>query len=130
MKNFNVDIIEEKVFEKAVGEKPVFNIEGFLINKCDWLQKLEKHLGKVIVSVRPSGRPGWKELVVITAPGYVDAKTQRHKILASLEESRDILEALFMEFEEDEYCVFECYDFPVLTNEEFNILSTWVYSEY
>ena len=125
---YNAHIISYDTFKGITGEMPVFQ-EGFLVNRGDWHECLERYLNQAIISVRPSGRKSWNEIIVITTDGYIkpDGKIVLH---GTLEECKQILADIFMEADNDEYEVFTFYEFENLSKNEVKQLTRWIHKVY
>ena len=108
MKNYNAIIMSQNTIKNILGEELVFH-NGFVSNKeIDWWGKLEIYLNKPIVSIRPSGRESWEEVIILYANGYIQGN---YRILdyQTEEELTSVLYDIFCEAENDEYEVFESY---------------------
>lgn len=123
MNQYSAFVLSEEEFQKITGEKPKFTDFGFVSNQNDWWNDLEKYLQKPIISVRPSGRPGWTQVIVLTAEGTVGEKIA---LKGHLEYIMCALHDIFAEMENDELEVLEYYEFPDLTDTERQDLKEWI----
>lgn len=114
-------------FGKITGQQPDFK-DGFIANDCDWWGALEKYLNKPVISIRPSGRESWHEVLILTTDGEV-LQTDT-AIKGNIEYVKRVLSDIFMEIEDDEYEVFHDYVFPDLSAEELAELKEWLYENY
>ena len=90
--------------------------------------ELEKYLKEPIVSVRPSGRDSWDEIIVLTANGYIDDD----KIVLDYKTADEIIEVLsdiFMEADNDEYEVFEHYS-ATCSNQEWQKVNQYIHEKF
>lgn len=127
MKNYDVTIMSNDEFGKITGQQPDFK-DGFIANDCDWWGALEKYLNKPVISIRPSGRESWHEVLILTTDGEV-LQTDT-AIKGNIEYVKRVLSDIFMEIEDDEYEVFHDYVFPDLSAEELAELKEWLYENY
>lgn len=127
MKNYDVTIMSNDEFGKITGQQPDFK-DGFIANDCDWWGALEKYLNKPVISIRPSGRESWHEILILTTDGEV-LQTDT-AIKGNIEYVKRVLSDIFMEIEDDEYEVFHDYVFPDLSAEELAELKEWLYENY
>lgn len=127
MKNYDVTIISNEEFAKITGQQPDFK-DGFIVNDCDWWGALEKHLNRPIISVRPSGRESWHEVLILTTNGRV--LQNGTSIKGNIKYVKRVLSDIFMEAENDEYEVFHNYVFPDLSVNELAELKEWLYENY
>lgn len=127
MKNYDVTIISNDEFAKITGQQPDFK-DGFIVNDCDWWGALEKYLNKPVISIRPSGRESWHEVLILTTDGGV--LQNGTGIKGNIEYVKRVLSDIFMEAENDEYEVFCNYVFPDLSAEELAELKEWLYENY
>ena len=99
----------------ALCGKPVEFEKGFMTNKAknpDWLNILERHIGKPIVSIRNTDRESWKEILVLCANGHLtDDGTP--VLCGTLDYLKVVLADIFMEADNDEYEVFDCFQFEI-----------------
>lgn len=128
MMQYDLVIMQQREVEKVLGERIEF-LDGFVRNqKVDWWGELEKYLGKIIVSVRPSGRPGWDEVLIVCAKGTI--KNNKHILdYPTVEEIKDVLHDIFCEAENDEYEVFESYS-ATCPKMEWKKVEEWVKETY
>lgn len=127
MKNYDVTIMSNEEFAKITGQQPVFK-DGFIANDCDWWGALEKYLNRPVISIRPSGRECWREVLILTTDGEV-LQTDT-AIKGNIKYVERVLSDIFMEAENDEYEVFCNYVFPDLSAEELVELKEWLYENY
>lgn len=127
MKNYDVTIMSNDEFGKITGQQPDFK-DGFIANDCDWWGALEKCLNRPVISVRPSGRESWHEVLILTTDGEV-LQTDT-AIKGNIEYVKRVLSDIFMEIEDDEYEVFHDYVFPDLSANELEKLKEWLYENY
>lgn len=106
-------------------------VNGFVSEPdIDWWKILEYHLCKPVVSVRPSGRPGWSEILVLTADGFIDEKNEKVVLdYKTFEELIIVLANIFVETDTDEKEVLSCY--TATCNEEvWKSVKEWVSENY
>lgn len=128
MKNYDVTIISNEEFGKITGQQPDFK-DGFIVNDCgDWWGALEKHLNRPVISVRPSGRESWHEVLILTTDGRV--LQNGTSIKGNIKYVERVLADIFMEAENDEYEVFHNYVFPDLSVNELAELKEWLHENY
>ena len=96
----------------------------------DWWSILEYHLCKPVVSVRPSGRPGWNEILVLTADGFID---ESHKKVVldykTFEELITVLANIFVEIDTDEKEVLSHYT-ATCSKKVWKSVEEWVSENY
>ena len=110
IKEFDVVVINQEELKKHFGEEVKFS-KGFLDeinNKTDFWNELEIILNRPIISIRPSGRKGWNEIIVFLAKGWIE---DGYRILdySNADDIKNVLNDIFNEFSVDEYEVFEYY---------------------
>lgn len=127
MKNYDVTIISNEEFAKITGQQPDFK-DGFIVNDCDWWEALEKYLNRPVISVRPSGRESWHEVLILTTDGRV--LQNGTSIKGNIKYVERVLSDIFMEAENDEYEFFHNYVFPDLSANELAELKEWLYENY
>lgn len=128
MKNRKIVIITEQEFKEIVGSEAHFH-DGFIdMPHTDWWGKLEEHLQVPVISVRQDRRIGWQEIFVIITDGYL--KNNIRHLNGELDEIKEILQDIFMEAENDEYEVFDCFAFDNLSESEVEELRDWLYENY
>lgn len=134
MKHCQAYVIIEEEYKKITGETPLFK-DGFLMSIGDCWDKLERYINKPIMSVRPSGRQEWKDLIILAAPGYINEESGKRIIEAPYTYCVEFLqnvhmEKLCMEFYKSK-CnmlgLFSKYEFPSLSEHEFETLVRWVH---
>ena len=130
MKKYNIIILSQKEIVEKYGKECKFR-NGFLVYDPEWdlLNKLEKDLNQPVVSVRPSGRESWREVLVITANGYIREDGIHVLDYQTKEEIITILMDIFCEGETDEYTVFEWYA-GTCPDEVWEEVRKWVYETY
>lgn len=126
-KQYMAYVMSYEEFKEVVGENPSFSEDGFLSNTTDWWGDLEKYLDVPVVSVRPSGRTCWNEVIILTAAGKVGKK---NAINGDLAICKDIMIDIFREADNDQYEVFDQYKFPDLKKEDRKKLRNWVHKTY
>ena len=98
MQKYNVAIMSEKEFIEITGDYPEFTNSymenGFMVNSCDWLNLLEDYLKKPIVSIRPSGRDSWNEILIIFADGYI--KDNKRYIAGDYDTCKETMVDIFL----------------------------------
>ena len=130
MRKYNVFVIDNKEIEKLCGEKLELSDGGFYSNTCkgpDYWSEIEAHVGMPIVSIRPSGREGWDEFLVVCADGYI--KDGVPHISGNYEYIKSCLYDIFMEAENDECEVFDNYKFSTSIKDYENLID-WMIDEY
>lgn len=90
------------------GKKLSFR-NGFIAeDRIDWWAILEDYLQRPVVSVRPSGRESWNEIIVLCAKGFLkDSLT--YLDYDNLDDYKTVLSDIFSEADNDEYEVFTYY---------------------
>lgn len=127
MKNYDVTIMSNEEFAKITGQQPDFK-DGFIANDCDWWGALEKYLNRPVISIRPSERESWHEVLILTTDGGV--LQNGTAIKGNIKYVERVLSDIFMEADNDEYEVFCNYVFPDLSAEELAELKEWLYENY
>lgn len=130
MRKYDVVIIDQKEIEQRFGEMVKFDENGFLSykNKIDFWNELEYLLCQPVVSIRPSGREGWDEVLILLAKGF----TKGDKRVLDYDNESDIKTVLldiFQECENDEYEVFEHYE-GTCTKKVWKNVDTWVHETW
>lgn len=114
MKMYECYIIGNDEVTRLCG-KPVNFEKGFMTNKIgnpDWLNILQKHIGKPVVSIRNVDRESWKEVLVLCANGHlIDDDTP--VLCGTMDYLKTVLQDIFTEAENDEYEVFDCFQFEI-----------------
>lgn len=96
----------------------------------DWWNILEYHLCKPVVSVRPSGRPGWNEILVLTADGFIDEKNEKTVLdYKTFEELITVLANIFVEIDTNEKEVLSHYT-ATCSKEVWKSVEEWVSENY
>lgn len=126
MKNRLVKILSFQEFKKIVKETPKFDENGFLKNRRDWWGLLEKKFDCPVISIRPSGRKSWNEIMLIYASGYI--RDGICYLYGDFETCKSLLSDIFVEADNDELEVFKLYRFPNLNSKQWMALSEWVES--
>ena len=114
MKNYECYIISNSDVAKLSGKPVDFN-DGFITNRYDdpdWHNILEAHIGKPIVSIRNTDRESWNEILVLCANGYL-TNEGTPVLCGTLDYLKSVLQDIFVEADNDEYEVFECYKFEI-----------------
>lgn len=96
MKKYQMIILSNEKFKEITGELPKFSDEGFLVNQGNWLDSMETHLKVPVVSIRPSGRSEWEEVLVLTADGRIGEKKS---IYGDLKTCKTIMTSIICEVE-------------------------------
>ena len=130
MKKYNAIIIDQSELQENFGETMKFH-NGFMDeheNKTDFWNELEIMLNQPIVSIRPSGRESWNEIIVLCANGYIDGD---YRVLDYSEagELEDVLIDIFNEFSVDEYEVF-CHYKSTCSEEVWKEIEEWVHETW
>lgn len=129
MKKYDAVIIDQKELQERFGEKMKFD-NGFMAqrNKTDFWNELELLLGQPIVSIRPSGREGWNEVLILLAKGSIEGDM---RVLDYADESdiESVLIDIFQECENDEYEVFEYYK-GTCPDEIWKNVTEWVHETW
>lgn len=132
MKNYNTYIISFDQLRNW-GVKNIAFRNGFVIDSnCDILEKIQDHLDVPIVSIRPSGRNGWNEVIVLCANGYLRKDGEnRIPVLQynTLEDYKTVLRDIFYEFDVDERMVIDNYEFDCPEPMQADI-KAWVIEEF
>ena len=132
MKNYNTYIISFDQLRNW-GVKNIAFRNGFVIDSnCDIWEKIQDHLDVPIVSIRPSGRNGWNEVIVLCANGYLRKDGEnRIPVLQynTLEDYKTVLRDIFYEFDVDERMVIDNYKFDCPESMQADI-KAWVIEEY
>lgn len=132
MKNYNTYIISFDQLRNW-GVKNIAFRNGFVIaSNCDIWEKIQDHLDVPIVSIRPSGRNGWNEVIVLCANGYLRKDGEnRIPVLQynTLEDYKTVLRDIFYEFDVDERMVIDNYKFDCPESMQADI-KAWVIEEY
>ena len=108
MKNYDAIIMDNSKVKEIIGTDIQFKNGFVYMPTVDWWGKLEKYLNKPIVSVRPSGRENWNEIIILCAKGYI-ADDKSVLYYEKFEDIISVLHDIFIEADNDEYEVFECY---------------------
>ena len=95
---------------------------------CQPLTGGANYLNKPIVSVRPSGRENWNEIIILCAKGYI-ADDKSVLYYEKFEDIISVLHDIFIEADNDEYEVFECYTSTCKTS-VWSEVEKWVYETY
>lgn len=130
MMKYNAIIIDIKDVEKIIHGEVKFENGFFHNNKVDWWGNLEEHFNIPIVSIRPSGRDGWNEIIILYANGHID-KEKNLRVLNydTYEELTNVLHDIFVEAENDEYEVITNYT-STCSQETWQMVLDWVYNVY
>lgn len=130
MRNYEVVIIGQNELQKRFGEKLIFTENGFLDSsirtKTDFYGELEKLLNRPIVSIRPSGRPEWDEVLVLLAKGYIREDGVSVLDYDNAEDIKTVLLDILQDNETDEYEVFDCYA-GTCSDEVWREVNAWVH---
>lgn len=114
MKQYKAYIISYEQLKKWNISTNIAFRNGFLIDSnsksCIW-NSIQEHLKEPIVSIRPSGRTSWNELLVFCANGYVREDGIHVLQYNSVEEYKTVLQDIFSEFSVDELEVTEWYEY-------------------
>lgn len=128
---YEAALIEQSVIEKKFGQKIKFTEGGFMddgIGTPDFWNLLEEEFNRPIVSVRPSGRDGLDEVLVLLAKGYLDGKT-RVLDYQTQDELETVLIDIFRECTNDEYEVFWHYK-STCPDEVWKAVDEWVHDTW
>lgn len=125
MRNYDVFILNKSEFYSLVKKYPEFDKIGFLKQNIDYQLPLSIHFKKPVISVRPSGRSSWEEVLILCAKeGYMQNDTA---VLCyqTVEEFKNIFMDIFLESDANEMEVFEQYklDCPKEVKEKIRV---WV----
>ena len=110
MTTYETIILSEKDQKKIFGKTLTFK-NGFVDEpKLDWWNILETYWVQPLVSIRPSGRESWNEIIAIFAKGFINRNDTRVLDYGSnIEDYKTVLSSIFAEADNDEYEVFENY---------------------
>lgn len=130
MRYYEVAVIGQDELQRRFGEKMTFTENGFpdssIHTKTDFYGELEKLLNRPIVSIRPSGRPGWDEILVLLAKGYIREDGTSVLDYDNAEDIKTILLDIFQDNEVDEYEVFDNYA-GTCSDEVWKEVDDWVH---
>lgn len=131
MKKYNARIINKDEIRKIFNMNRDFVFSnGFAAeNRIDWWGILEKYLNEPVISVRPSGRTGWNEIIILTANGYIKPDGSCVLDYKTKDELTTVLTDIFAEADNDEYEVFEQY-LATCSDEVWNEVNKWVHETY
>jgi hypothetical protein len=125
---YNAVVMSNETAEKIIGGKVEFSNGFFSNQRVDWWGALEKHIGLPVVSVRPSGRESWNEIIILCANGTVGDEFDTLDYQTA-EELENILHDIFTEADNDEYEVFEQYR-ATCSDEVWKEVTDWVHEVY
>lgn len=129
MKHYEVFIMSREDQKNVLGTELTFQ-NGFVSNEqLDWWGKLEDYCGQPVVSVRPSGRDGWHEIIILLAKGWIKSDGKVVLDYDTAEAIENVLSDIFAEAENDEYEVFDSYE-AVCTKKEWESVKEWVHKNY
>jgi len=130
VRSYNAYIIPGYMMNRICGSD--FQMEnGFMPHRGpDVWSSLEKSIGLPIVSIRPSGREGWNEYIVLCAEGRIDEDTGKRIIRGNFDYVVGFLRDVFHEFSNDECEIFESYGFDMLLPDDAKRLEEWMQEEY
>lgn len=107
-KVYDAVILSDKEQLYLFGKKLSFK-NGFVAeDRIDWWSILEDYLQRPVVSVRPSGRESWNEIIVLCAKGFFK-NSLVYLDYDNLEDYKTVLSDIFSEADNDEYEVFTYY---------------------
>ena len=95
------------------------------IGTPDFWNGIEVMLNRPIVSIRPSGRDGWDEVLVLLAKGYLEGE-KRVLDYQTQDELETVLTDIFRECTNDEYEVFWHYR-STCPDEVWKAIDEWVH---
>lgn len=129
MKHYEVLIMSKEDQKNVLGTELTFR-DGFVSNKqLDWWRKIEDYCGQPVVSVRPSGRDGWHEIIILLAKGWIKSDGKVVLDYGSAEAIENVLSDIFAEAENDEYEVFDSYE-ALCSKKEWESVKEWVHKNY
>lgn len=132
MKKYDAAIISMDYLQEKFGETMLFS-NGFYnenVTETDFWNELELILNQPIVSIRPSGRESWNEIIVLMAKGWIDKEDQRRVLDYSEQgELEDVLIDIFDEWSIDEYEVFEHFK-STCSKEVWDAVDEWVHTTW
>ena len=128
MKKYDTVILSKDEQKKLFGKELEFN-NGFVSEpRIDWWNILEDYLCQPVVSVRPSGRESWNEIIVMCAKGFIK-NSIAYLNYNTLEDFQTVLTDIFNEAENDEYEVFESYN-GTCSKKLWKQVEDWVHKIY
>lgn len=126
MKKYTALILNEEDQKSIIGKRLTFS-DGFVNGpKVDWWNTLQTYYNMPLVSVRPSGRESWNEIICIFAKGWI----QNNKVVLDYSdesEIKDVLMDIFQEADNDEYEVFDYY-MASCSSEVWEHVTDWVHT--
>lgn len=129
MKKYDVVVLDEYEQKELFGRELSF-LNGFVQEpRLDYEQRLANKFNRPVVSVRPSGRESWNEILVFLAKGYIDDDGMFVLDYKTADELETILADIFMEEENDEYEVFEFFK-STCDTQTWNQVKKWVHETY
>lgn len=128
MKKYDTFILSKDEQKRLFGKVLEFN-NGFVSEpRIDWWNILEDYLCQPVVSVRPSGRESWNEIIVMCAKGFIK-NSIAYLDYNTLDDFQTVLTDIFNESENDEYEVFESYK-GTCSKKLWKQVEAWVHEEY
>ena len=126
MENYGAIILPQYEVKKICGEEISFTIKGFIskTNAPDYWNILENHFQVPIVSIRPSGRDSWKEVIILYANGYI-TKDKKLCIVGDYDYIVKSMCQIFAEMENDELEVLSNYKFKASTKDLIKV-NKWI----
>ena len=128
MKKYDVIILSKEEQKKLFG-RPLKFKNGFVDEpRIDWWNIIESYFCQPVVSIRPSGRESWNEILIIFANGFIKNDI-RYLDYNTVEEFITVLTDIFMEADNDEYEVFSRYKGTCSRN-IWNQVDKWVHETF
>lgn len=129
MKKYDVVVLDEYEQKELFGRELSF-LNGFVHEpRLDYEQRLADKFNRPVVSVRPSGRESWNEILVFLAKGYIDDDGMFVLDYKTADELKTVLADIFMEEENDEYEVFEFFK-STCDTQTWDQVKKWVHETY
>lgn len=134
MMKYKCYIISLNEVGKIIGCPMKFK-NGFVDENCeemrriDYFNLLQEAIGRPIVSIRPSGRERWDEILVLCAKGKVLEGGECILDYKKEEELKRVLTDIFAEHSEDQYDVFDFYS-ATCRKKTWESVTHWVYETF
>lgn len=130
MITYETIILSEEDQKKIFGKTLTFK-NGFVDEpKLDWWNLLETYWVQPLVSIRPSGRESWNEIIAIFAKGFINRDNTRVLDYGyNTEDYKAVLSSIFAEADNDEYEVFENYA-GACSKKVWKEVEKWVHETY
>lgn len=130
MENYGCIILPQYEVKKICGREISFTDNGFVsyVNAPDYWNLLENHFQVPIVSIRPSGRGSWNEVIILYANGYM-TKEKKLCIVGDYDYIIKSLGQIFSEMGNDELEVLSAYTFKS-SKKDLKKINKWIKNRF